>query len=143
MTNTNKHDANKHVPKDKHEQIHEDKQWGAPEGEKGCKGREEEERMQMTCIHEVSPLCHAYPLTMYVNRAMARAVSGSGNNDTVVATPIAPSQPYQHSTTCNRTGPNPHRPNCRRNRPSQYGYRLLLYPYCTVWPFCRAIYWVK
>jgi hypothetical protein len=26
VTNTNKHDANKHVPKDKHEQIHEDKQ---------------------------------------------------------------------------------------------------------------------
>src|ERR1700733_14868006 len=78
---------------------------GAPEGEKGCKGREE--RMQMTCIHEVSPLRHAYPLTMYVNRAMARAVSGSGNNDTVVATPIAPSQPYQHSTNCNRTGPTP------------------------------------
>jgi len=73
VKNTNKHDANKHVLKDECEQIHEDEQWGAPEGEKGCKGREEEERMQMTCIHELSPLSHAYPLTMYVNRANGKS----------------------------------------------------------------------
>ena len=63
----------------------EDEQQGGPEGERGCEGREE-----TTCIHEVSPPRHAYPQMMYVNRATARAISGSGNDDTMVTTPIAP-----------------------------------------------------
>jgi len=47
MANTTEHDANKHVPQDGCEQMHmRMKQQGAPEGERGCGGREEE-RMQM------------------------------------------------------------------------------------------------
>jgi hypothetical protein len=30
--------------------------------ERGCEGREEEERTQVTRIHEVSPPCHVHPL---------------------------------------------------------------------------------
>ena len=61
------------------------------------RGDAREERTQTTRIREVSPPRHAYPLMTYVNRATARAISGSGDDDTVVTTPIASSQPYQQS----------------------------------------------
>ena len=134
-------DANKHVLPDEREQMHVRTNNGVRLRKRGCGGREEE-RTQTTHICKVSPPRHAYPLMTYVNRATARVVSGSGDDDTVVATPVAPSQPYQRSTTRDRTGPNPCCSNCRRDRPCQYSYRLPPYLYCTVWLFL-AVYWVK
>ena len=84
--------------------------------------------MQTTCICKVSPLHHVHLLTTHVNRATERAIS---SDDNTAVTPVACSQPCQqsqhhprshrpqpplharspagsHSTTHDRTGPNPH-----------------------------------
>ena len=94
---------------------------------RGCEGREEE-RTQTTCICKVSPPHHVHLPTTHVNRAMERAVS---SDDNTAVTPVARLQPCQqsqhhprshrpqpplhacshagsHSTTCDRTGSNPH-----------------------------------
>src|SRR5882762_2923107 len=61
----------------------------------GVRTRERGREERTTCIHEVSPPCHAHLLMTHVNRATARAVSG--NNYTIIPTPVAPLQLYQQS----------------------------------------------
>jgi hypothetical protein len=80
----NEHNTNKHGSKDECEW--EDEQWVCMRE----RGNVREERTQTTCMHELSPPHHAHPLTTHVNRATVRAISGSGDDNTIVTTPIAP-----------------------------------------------------
>jgi hypothetical protein len=73
---------------------------------------------QTTCIHKVSPPRHVHPLTTHINRAMARTVSCDDN--TLSSPPPLHSRSHAsgHSTTHDRTGPNPRRLDSLANPPS-------------------------
>jgi hypothetical protein len=86
----NKHDANKHGLKDKCEWMHVGMNNGVHTMERGDV-REE----RTTHICEASSLSHAHLLMTHVNSAMARTVSG--NDYTIVTTPVAPLQLYEWS----------------------------------------------